>query len=300
MQNVITLITNPARQILDDAVINKAFMGLERRGAVVSSLKWLAEDEACDIFFDDVTPEDAAEIISIKLEKIEMDFIVQKNGNRRKKLLISDMDSTIIQQECIDEIADKLGLKEKVAAITERAMNGELDFSDSLRARVGLLEGLNANTLDDVYQNHITLMPGALELVQTMKKNGAYCLLVSGGFTFFTDKIANRTGFDENRANILEINNGKLTGKVIEPILDKDSKLEALNETIARLNIDKEDTLAVGDGANDLPMLKNAGIGVAYYAKPSVKEQVFSSINYTNLKSLLYAQGYTKEEIVNG
>ena len=275
-------------------------MAIEKKGGAVSNLSWLAKDEACDIFFDDIKPQEAYDIIRQKLDGIEVDIVVQENNMRKKKMLISDMDSTIIQQECIDEIADKLNLKNKVAAITERAMNGELDFSQSLRERVGLLGGLDANKLDDVYKNNIEIMPGAETLVRTMKKHGAYCLLVSGGFTFFTDKIAGRLGFDENRANILEINDGKLTGKVVEPILDKDSKLEALEEVASKLSIRKSDAIAVGDGANDLPMLKNAGVGVAYYAKESVQEQVACRINYSDLTALLYIQGYKKEEFVKG
>jgi len=300
MQNIVTLIVNTSKQILDERIINKAFMAIEKKGGAVSNLSWLAKDEACDIFFDDIKPQEAYDIIRQKLDGIEVDIVVQENNMRKKKMLISDMDSTIIQQECIDEIADKLNLKNKVAAITERAMNGELDFSQSLRERVGLLGGLDANKLDDVYKNNIEIMPGAETLVRTMKKHGAYCLLVSGGFTFFTDKIAGRLGFDENRANILEINDGKLTGKVVEPILDKDSKLEALEEVASKLSIRKSDAIAVGDGANDLPMLKNAGVGVAYYAKESVQEQVACRINYSDLTALLYIQGYKKEEFVKG
>jgi phosphoserine phosphatase len=296
MQNVITLITNPEKQKLDDYIINKVFIAIEKTKTQVTNIKWLAADTVCDIFFDNAALDEIALSVHSKTEELALDFVVQSNSNRKKKMLISDMDSTIIQQECIDEIADKLGLKEKVAAITERAMNGELDFKESLRERVGLLAGLDAATLDDVYANHITLMPGAIELVNTMKKNGATCILVSGGFTFFTDKIAKRVGFDENRANILDISGGKLTGKVMEPILDKDSKLEALNEISARLGITKDDIIAVGDGANDLPMLKNAGLGIAYYAKPTVQQEVQYKINHTDLTSLLYMQGYTKEE----
>ncbi|MCE3231887.1 MAG: serB [Rickettsiaceae bacterium] len=298
MQNVITLITNPAKQVLDDFLINKVFIAIEKTKAKVSNISWLASDTACDIFFDSDSPEELNATLPVKLEGLNLDFIVQKNSNRKKKMLISDMDSTIIQQECIDEIAAKLGLKEKVSAITERAMNGELDFKDSLRERVGLLAGLDSSTLDDVYKNHIELMPGATELVQTMRKNGAHCVLVSGGFTFFTNKIAERVGFHANHANILEIANNKLTGKVTQPILDKNSKLDSLNQISASLSLTPDDILAVGDGANDLPMLKNAGLGVAYHAKPAVQEEVKFKINHTDLTSLLYAQGYKKEEFI--
>ncbi len=299
MQNVVTLITNPEDKILDEAVINKAFMALERKGGKIINMSWLAQHEACDIFFDSIDIQSARDILSEKLEPLCVDFIVQENNNRKKKMLISDMDSTIIQQECIDEIAEKFGIKDKIAEITNKAMNGNLDFSDSLCERVALLKGLDESELGNVYKDKITLMSGATELVQTMKKSGAYCLLVSGGFTFFTDKIAQRLGFDENRANILEITDGKLTGKVIEPILNADSKLQALNETIGRLNISKDDVIAVGDGANDLPMLKNAGLGIATHAKPLVQQQVNHNIKFTRLKSLLYLQGYKKDEFVS-
>lgn len=298
MQNVVTLITNPEEKILDATLINKAFMALERKGAKIINMSWLAENEACDVFFDGLDTTTARNILSEKLEPLCVDFIVQENNNRKKKMLISDMDSTIIEQECIDEIADKFGIKDKIAEITNRAMNGNLDFSNSLRERVALLKGLDESELGNVYNNTITLMLGAVELVATMKKSGACCILVSGGFTFFTDKIAQRLGFDENRANTLEIHQGKLTGKVIEPILNADSKLQALNETIGRLNISTNDVLAVGDGANDLPMLKNAGLGIATHAKPLVQQQVNHNIKFTNLKSLLYLQGYKKEEFV--
>jgi phosphoserine phosphatase len=296
MQNVITLITNPATCKLDDYLVNKVFIAAEKAKAKVTNIKWLAENQALDIFFDSATAKAVNDIIVQKLEGEKLDFIVQSADGRKKKMLISDMDSTIINEECIDEIADKLGLKAKVSIITERAMNGELDFKDALRERVALLAGLDATALEDVYTNHITLMSGATELVQTMNKHGATCILVSGGFTFFTNKIANRVGFSENRANILEIQNNKLTGKVIEPILDKESKLEALQEIAATLGITKNDVLAVGDGANDLPMIKNAGLGIAYHAKPTVQLEAEFRINYTDLTSLLYAQGYAKDE----
>jgi phosphoserine phosphatase len=299
MQNVITLITNPKQQLLDETIINKVFIIAEKAKASVTGIKWLAADTAFDIFIDSASTDAIGLAMQEKLAEVPLDYLIQPTANRKKKMLISDMDSTIIQQECIDEIAAKLGLKEKVSAITERAMNGELDFKDALRERVGLLAGLDASALDDVYTNHITLMPGALELVQTMRKNGAYCVLVSGGFTFFTDKIAERAGFEENRANILDISGGKLTGKVIEPILDKESKLEALHEISARLGITTDDIVAVGDGANDLPMLKNAGLGIAYHAKPTVQQEVKFKINHTDLTALLYAQGYGKEEFRN-
>jgi phosphoserine phosphatase len=300
MQYILTLITNPAILQLDDAVINKAIMSIERKKAHIDNISFLSQNAAMDIFFSEIEPEKAIEILTLKLEGIPVDFVVQaNNGKRRKKLLISDMDSTIINQECIDEIADKLGLKAKVSEITERAMNGELDFKEALRERVGLLSGLPEEALLDVYQNNITLMSGAKELVRTMKKHGASAILVSGGFTFFTEKVAHSCGFDGQSANVLEINHGKLSGKVIEPILNSSKKLAALKEAAKTLGITPEDVIAVGDGANDLPMIKAAGMGVAYRAKPNVQQQVMAKINHTDLKSLLYIQGYKEAEIVS-
>lgn len=294
MPHVVTLIAPAKGKKLDETLINKVFMTLEKKKASVIGLTWLAEDEACDISFENLPCDTARTLLHEKLAEVPVDILVQPTENRKKKLLVSDMDSTMINQECIDEIAAKLGLKEKVAAITDRAMNGELDFKESLRARVALLEGLEESALADVYDNHITLMPGAKELVGTMRDNGAHCLLVSGGFTFFTGKIAQRLGFHDHHANTLLIANGKLTGKVAEPILDKDSKLHSLQEATRVHLLSAEDTLAVGDGANDLPMLKAAGLGIAYHAKPNVQAQLAHRINHTDLTALLYAQGYKR------
>ncbi len=301
MNNVITLIADHKQKNLDETIINKVFILLEKAKCQVENIKWLCPEIACDVFFIGKIDDKAREKLDVLSEKFKIDFIVQSNSpSRKKKLLISDMDSTIINEECIDEIADKLGLKDKVSKITERAMNGELDFKDALRERVALLKGLSEEKLLEVYENNISLMSGAKELVQTMRKNGAYCLLVSGGFTFFTQKIAKEVGFEENHANILEIKNGVLTGTVAEPILDKESKLASLKETVKKLGIADSDVLASGDGANDLPMIKAAGLGVAYHAKPNVKKEAQAKVDYADLRALLYAQGYTEQEIVNG
>ena len=204
----------------------------------------------------------------------------------------------MIAQECIDELADKVGLKAHVAAITERAMNVELDFKAALRERVLLLKDLPAQTLQDVFDNHITLMPGAKALVATMKAHGATTHLVSGGFTFFTERVAKALGFDTDEANILELAEGKLSGTVREPILDKDSKRASLERHAAQHNLPLSATLAVGDGANDLPMLLAAGLGVAYHAKPVVEAQAPASIRFNDLSALLYLQGIPKDEWV--
>jgi len=224
--------------------------------------------------------------------------LVGNDANRRKRLLIADMDSTIIEQECIDEIADFAGYGTEVAAITERAMRGELDFEDALSVRVALLKGLDTTALKRVIAERLTITPGATTLVATMAANGALCALVSGGFTFFTSRIAEHVGFHENRANTLEIENDKLTGRSLPPILGRQAKLDALNEFCTRQGVHLNDTLAVGDGANDLAMITAAGLGVAYRAKPIVAADADAQINHSNLTALLYLQGYHQSEFV--
>ena len=232
------------------------------------------------------------------LQSIGIDLVVQPATGRKKRLLIADMDSTMIEQECIDELADEAGVGAHVAGITARAMNGELDFDDALRERVGLLAGLPATVIARVISDRITLMPGAAVLVATMKANGAYAALVSGGFTAFTGHIAQVLGFDENRANTLIVADGKLTGKVADPILGRAAKVQALHEISQRLGIVPQDAIAVGDGANDLGMLGLAGAGVALHAKPSVQADCDIRINHGDLTALLYLQGYARAEFV--
>jgi phosphoserine phosphatase len=259
----------------------------------------LGDGEAVDLFLTaprSVT--DLRESARSALADLPVDFIVQPSAGRRKKLLIADMDSTIIGQECIDELADFVGLKARVAAITERAMRGEIAFEPALRERVSLLAGLSVGAIDQVLAERITLTPGANELVRTMRADGATTLLVSGGFTAFTEKIAAMVGFDENHANRLLVSEGKLTGGVAEPNLGRSAKLAALEETITRLGIQSGDTMAVGDGANDLAMIGRAGLGVAFQAKPQVAEAADAQITNGNLTALLYAQGYHRHEFV--
>jgi len=208
------------------------------------------------------------------------------------------MDSTMIQQECIDELAAEAGVGARVAEITARAMNGELDFEEAIDERVGLLAGLDETIITDVLNKRITLMPGGAALLKTMKADGAYAALVSGGFTAFTARVADTLGFDENRANTLEIKDAKLTGRVVRPILGQNAKLEALNEITARLNITPDDVLAVGDGMNDLLMLSNAGTGVALHGKPALQEKVSVRVNFGDLTALLYIQGYAKSDFI--
>ena len=219
--------------------------------------------------------------------------------NRRKKLLIADMDSTMIPVECIDEVADFAGVREQVVAITEPAMRGEISFEEALYRRVELLAGLPESRLQDVFDQRVSLNPGAQIAVQTMRANGAHCALVSGGFTFFTKRVAAAAGFHENRANTLIAENGILTGQVAEPVLGREAKISALNDLTTKLGITYEDVLAVGDGANDLGMIGVAGLGIAYRAKPIVAEAADCAINHGDLTSLLYLQGYDEAEFVD-
>jgi phosphoserine phosphatase len=219
-------------------------------------------------------------------------------GTRRKKLLVADMDSTIINQECIDEIADVAGIKPKIAEITERAMRGELKFEDALNERLSLLAGLTEKQLAEVYDTRITLMPGATTLVATMRKFGAYAALVSGGFTFFTSKVRAKVGFDVDHSNTLGLKDGRMTGKVDGPILGREAKLAFLQQYTKERSLADIQTMAIGDGANDLAMIKAAGLGVAYRAKPIVAAEAQASITHGDLTALLYLQGYRKEEFV--
>jgi phosphoserine phosphatase len=226
-----------------------------------------------------------------------LDANVVRSANRRKKLLIADMDSTIVDCECIDELADFVGLKPRVAAITERAMRGELDFPSALRERVALLKGLPLEAMARVYAERVHLNPGACELTATTRANGGYALLVSGGFTYFTKRVAAEAGFDSHQGNVLADDGKALSGRVEDPILGREAKLEALETTVARLGWSTDDVLAVGDGANDLDMIKRAGLGVAYHAKPIVAAAAGASIVHGDLTGLLYLQGYREDEI---
>ena len=292
---VATLIADPSKAPLSEATVDRAaqaLRGVERR-------RWLDEGVAADLVFTgELKAKRAALEGALADEKV--DVIVQPLAHRQKRLLVADMDSTLIGQECVDELADFAGVGDRVAAITERAMRGEVAFAPALRERVALLAGLPETVIGDVLKGRITLNRGARTLVQTMRANGAYVAIVSGGFRQFTGAIRERLGADEDRANVLMIEGGKLTGAVIEPILGQDAKLGALKEIAAAMGAALDDTLAVGDGANDLPMLQAAGLGVAYRAKPKVAAAAQTRIDHGDLTALLYAQGIRRKEFVEG
>ncbi|RDJ11111.1 phosphoserine phosphatase SerB [Rhizobium grahamii] len=294
MALVATLVANPSNPVLTQSIAEQAADAVKASG-----LYWLADGIACDIALRDETDAEAARAnILAAIGSAAIDLVIQDAETRRKRLLIADMDSTMIGQECIDELAAEVGLKEKVAAITARAMNGEIAFEPALRERVALLKGLPIGVVDDVISRRITLTPGGPELIATMKSKGHYTALVSGGFTVFTGPVAKTLGFDENRANVLLEEDGVLSGFVSEPILGKQAKVDALNDISERLGISPDDAIAVGDGANDLGMLQLAGSGVALHAKPTVAAQAKIQINHGDLSALLYIQGYRKTDFV--
>ncbi|PWC81177.1 phosphoserine phosphatase [Azospirillum sp. TSH100] len=296
MNAVATLIA-PRTATLDETAVQTAKAALVGLGADAGAPDWLAPGTACDLPFGNLAPEQAEAAIRHALSGAALDIIAQPAATRRKRLLVADMESTIIEQEMLDELGDYVGLKDHIAAITARAMNGEIDFKEAVRERVALLKGLRETVIDEVWQR-ATLMPGAAQLIGTMRANGAVCVLVSGGFRCFTGRVRNWIGFDDDRGNELEVEDGVMTGKVIEPILDKDSKLQALMAYAGEHRVPVTETMAVGDGANDLPMLLAAGLGVAFHAKAVVAAEARARIDHGDLTALLYAQGYRATEFV--
>lgn len=288
--SVLCLIANPLDPVLSGEIAQKI------HNQTGGELNWLSQGIACEVIAPkSTTPlEEARQLIG----DAPIDAALVPRANRRKSMLIADMDSTMINEECIDELADALGLKQQVADITARAMNDELDFGEALDTRVALLEGLNRKTIEEVRRERITLANGGRALVQTMKAYGAHTVLVSGGFTFFADHIGKRIGFDEAIANELIFAGDKLTGKVAKPIVDKDTKIQTLKRIAGEREIPLNKTLAVGDGANDLPMLQGAGLGVALHAKPAVAAQAEIRIDHGDLTALLYLQGYSESDFV--
>jgi phosphoserine phosphatase len=297
MTHVLTLVAPTAQPILDGALVRAATSLLP----VAGEPQWLCDRIAVDIPF---APDGAidnrhlGDAVRQELGDAPIDVFAQPIAHRRKKLFLADMDSTMIGQECIDELADFVGKKAEVAEITERTMRGELVFETSLKARVALLAGLSADVVATVIAQRIKLTPGGSELVRTMRKHGAYTALVSGGFTVFTREIAATIGFDENRANTLIVENAKFTGRVTEPILGREAKLETLLELRTKFGLVKDDTMAVGDGANDLSMIGEAGMGVAFHAKPAVAAAAGYRIDHGDLSALLYAQGYKRADFL--
>ena len=289
MHYILTLVANREATTLTPAIVNRVRDALRAGMPVI-----LSPGEAADI---PLTAAPDMDLVRTALDGAPVDAILVRPRGRRKGLLIADMDSTVIVGETLDDLAAQAGLGEKIAAITARAMNGELDFRDALRERVAMLRGLDAAALDRTWEA-TRLTPGALELVATMKAHGAFTALVSGGFTFFTSRVAARAGFDLHRSNILLIENGALTGQVAEPILDRSAKLETLWHLIGQRGLTMEQTLAVGDGANDLDMLRAAGLGVAFHAKPIVAAAASARVDHADLRAPLFIQGYPASEFV--
>src|SRR5215212_6007914 len=297
MSLVATLICNPANPALDSTVVDGARAILPSAGPA----KWLFDEVAVDIPFaggEDIRATENR--LREARGDLPIDIVVQPQAFRRKKLFLADMDSTMIGQECIDELADFVGLKAHVAGITERAMRGEIEFEPALRERVALLKGMAVGVMDEVLAKRITSTTGGRELVATMRAHGAWTCLISGGFKPFTNAVADWIGFQENRANQLKIEDGKLTGEVSEPILGRAAKLATLLELRESFDLDDIDTLVIGDGANDLGMIQQAGLGVAYHAKPAVAAAAAARIDHGDLTALLYAQGYRRDEFVEG
>jgi phosphoserine phosphatase len=294
---VATLICNPDNPALDSTIVDGALAVLPSPGEA----KWLFNEVAVDIPFGG---SEDARAVGERLRQargdLPIDIVVQPIATRRKKLFLADMDSTMIGQECIDELADFAGLKAHVAGITERAMRGEIEFEPALRERVARLKGMPVSVVDEVLKTRIKPTPGGRELVMTMRAHGAYTCLISGGFTLFTNAVAAMIGFQENRANELIVRDGKFSGEVREPILGRAAKLQTLIDLTESFDLDDIDTLVAGDGANDLGMIQNAGLGVAYHAKPAVAAAAAARIDHGDLTALLYAQGYRREEFVDG
>ncbi len=285
-----------AAEVLDSGAISECCDRLNSVGHDPAEILWIEPGKAADIGFNG-----AIDIAREALRPMEAacDIVIQSGDHRRKMLLVSDMDSTMITVECIDELADYAGIKAEIAAVTERAMEGELDFAEALRARVALLAGLNEQVIDTCLAERVRAMPGAAILVRTMAGWGAHSLLVSGGFTRFADPVAASIGFAEARANMLDIANGRLTGTVSGDIVDAQVKREALLACQTRLGLVLEQILAVGDGANDIPMIEAAGLGASYHAKPKAEAAATFAIRHNDLTALLYAQGVARRDWVD-
>ena len=291
MTYIATLLTSPKNPALETVFVENLRNAWGGRDAV-----WLSPREAAEFSLPAIP--DNLEQTRNEVHALGIDLNIQPAAGRRKKMLLADMDSTMIEQECIDELAAEAGVGDKVVDITARAMNGELEFEQALKERVALLAGLDKTVIQSVLASRISLAPGGKALVATMRASGGHAALVSGGFTAFAREVADSLGFDEYRANELLIRDGALTGQVKEPILGRDAKVSALREITARLGLTADQVMAVGDGANDLGMLQLAGAGVALHAKPAVARQCDLRINHGDLTALLYLQGYRREDFV--
>ena len=293
MENVLTLVANPADTSSFSSILSVVKSRLSEQGVTITSENWLKDNIALDLYLDenlDITP---------LIEPLNAcDYCLPPTRHRQKKLLLADMDSTIITVECIDELADFAGLKAEVSAITEQAMRGELDFNTAFKSRVAMLKGLEESVLSKTFEERVVLMGGARTLIQTMKQNGAYCALVSGGFTYFTNRVRALTGFDMDDANELLFEKGRLTGQAQEPILNSQAKLDNLSRLKAELNLERDQIAAIGDGANDIPMIEAAGLGIAFHAKPAAQAAANATIRYGDLTTLLFYQGYNANEFV--
>ncbi len=287
---VLVLLANPADPELDAKLVSAI------QHETLGEINWLHQRIACEIRHPSA-PDPVAAARDV-IGRRAVDAALVPIANRRKKILVADMDSTMINEECIDELADAVGIKAEVAAITARAMNGELDFEQALRTRVALIKGLERHVIEEVRRERITLAPGGRALIQTMKAFGAYTALVSGGFSFFADYFGKRIGFDEAIANVLEFDGDRLSGTVASPIVDKSTKLNRLTTLAAEQGVPLAATMAVGDGANDLDMIKASGLGVALHAKPHVAAEAQVRIDHADLTALLYLQGFEEEDIV--
>lgn len=293
---VATLVAPWEGPVLSDAIVRRAKDALQAAGAQISAEEWLEAEKAADLFATGLTRVQARAAVEDALAGESIDVIVQEAASRRRKLLIADMDSTMITIECIDELADYAGVKEQVSRVTEAAMRGELDFEGALDARVSLLEELEETVLERCYSERVTFTPGGAALVKTMAANGAHTVLVSGGFTFFVERVAAKLGFAQHKANVLGVADGRLTGKVDRPVITASVKRQTLLEEAAARAINLADCLAVGDGANDIPMIEEAGLGVAFHAKPKTEAAASAAIRHGDLSALLFAQGYRKED----
>ncbi|MEX1036608.1 MAG: phosphoserine phosphatase SerB [Sneathiella sp.] len=296
--SILTLVADHTAGASIRNIAEAAVHELTNAGATCAPPDWLSDDRAVDIAFTSITPAEAEERLKPSGLLKAMDYCLQPADHRRKKLFLADMDSTMITVECIDELADFAGIRAEVSAITERAMNGELDFNAAFRARVAMLKGLREPVLQQVFDERVRLTGGARTLVQTMRANGAYTALVSGGFTFFTSRVREQVGFHMDMSNDLLFEDGGLSGVTAEPILNSAAKLATLERLMAEKNVGRAGTLAIGDGANDIPMIAAAGLGVAFHAKPATMAAADAAIRFGDLTTLLYYQGYRDSDFV--